>query len=46
MKFRKKKEKVKFKNLPRAERRQILKKRQGPNKSSSNPRSLGKTKHK
>ena len=46
VKLRKKKEKVKFKNLPRAKRRQIMKKRQGPNKGSSNPRSFGKTKHK
>ena len=45
VKLRKKKEKVKFKNLPRAKRRQILRKRQGPNKGSSNPRSFGKTKH-
>ena len=46
LKLRKKKEKVKFKNFPRAKRRQILKKRQGPYKGSSNQRSFGKTKHK
>ena len=48
VKLRKKKEKVKFKNLPRAKRtpRQILKKRQGFNKGSNNQRSFGKTKHK
>ena len=46
VKLRKKKEKVKLKNLPRAKRRQILKKRQGFNKGSSNQWSFGKTKHK
>ena len=46
VKLRRKKEKVKFKNLPRAKRRQILKKRQRPNKGSSNQRSFGKTKRK